>query len=55
MDVNIEPSWKAELQEEFDKPYFAEIVQFLKKEKKRARPFIRRGHLFLMHLRLLLR
>jgi len=33
MDVNIEPSWKAELYEEFNKPYFAEIVQFLKKEK----------------------
>ena len=34
MDVNIEPGWKAALHEEFNKPYFAEIVQFLKTEKK---------------------
>jgi len=34
MDVNIEPSWKEELKEEFKKPYFGEIVQFLKAGKK---------------------
>lgn len=34
MNVNIEPGWKHELQEEFEKPYFAEIVNFLKNEKK---------------------
>ncbi len=33
MDVRIEPSWKAVLQEEFDKPYFAEVVNFVKAEK----------------------
>jgi uracil-DNA glycosylase len=34
MDVNIEPSWKEELKEEFNKEYFAKIVDFLKVEKK---------------------
>src|SRR5574343_1293232 len=33
MDVQIEPSWKQVLQEEFEKPYFAAIVQHLKDEK----------------------
>lgn len=33
MDVHIETSWKKELKEEFDKPYFEHIVQFLKTEK----------------------
>ncbi|MDR1342063.1 MAG: uracil-DNA glycosylase [Prevotellaceae bacterium] len=32
MDVRIEPSWKAALQDEFDKPYFAEVVSFVKQE-----------------------
>lgn len=35
MDVKIEESWKALLQEEFDKPYFAELIAFV---KKRIRP-----------------
>ena len=34
MDVSIEQSWKEELKEEFDKPYFEKIVHFLKEEKK---------------------
>ena len=33
MDVQIEAGWKEELKEEFDKPYFEKIVQFLKSEK----------------------
>ena len=33
MEVSIENSWKDELRKEFDKPYFAGIVQFLKSEK----------------------
>ncbi len=33
MDVKIEPSWKKVLREEFEKPYFAEIANFLKTEK----------------------
>ena len=34
MEVSIETSWKEELKEEFDKPYFEKIVSFLKDEKK---------------------
>lgn len=34
MDVAIEASWKEQLKDEFDKPYFAKIVAFLKEEKK---------------------
>jgi uracil-DNA glycosylase len=34
MEVNIEASWKKELQDEFGKPYFEKIVHFLKEEKK---------------------
>ena len=33
MDVKIEPSWKAELKEEFKKQYFLQIATFLKTEK----------------------
>jgi uracil-DNA glycosylase len=32
-DVQIAPSWKKELKDEFDQPYFQNIVSFLKKEK----------------------
>ena len=32
MDVNIEPSWKALLSDEFDKPYFTSLVQFVRNE-----------------------
>ena len=32
MDVRIAEDWKALLQEEFDKPYFAELVEFVKEE-----------------------
>jgi uracil-DNA glycosylase len=34
MDVQIEESWKKVLQEEFSKPYFSEIVSFLRAEKQ---------------------
>ncbi len=33
MDVNIEASWKNELKDEFDKPYFGQVVSFLKAAK----------------------
>lgn len=32
MNVNIEPSWKRQLQNEFDQPYFASLVAFVKNE-----------------------
>jgi len=34
VDVKIEPSWKALLAEEFSKPYFLQLVAFLKHEKR---------------------
>ena len=39
MDVKIEESWKALLQEEFDKPYFAELIAFVKNEYAQTRIF----------------
>ncbi|WP_460218975.1 uracil-DNA glycosylase [Psychroserpens sp. MEBiC05023] len=32
MNVNIDKSWKHKLTDEFDKPYFADLVHFVKKE-----------------------
>ncbi|WP_422351636.1 uracil-DNA glycosylase [Flagellimonas sp.] len=32
MEVNIEPSWKKQLQSEFDQDYFDQLVQFVKAE-----------------------
>ena len=34
VDVKIEPSWKELLQDEFEKPYFSELIQFVKNEYK---------------------
>jgi uracil-DNA glycosylase len=34
MDVKIEQSWKQALQEEFEKPYFKELAEFVKNEYK---------------------
>ena len=34
MTVKIEPSWAKHLQSEFEKPYFAELTEFVKKEYK---------------------
>ena len=32
MDVKISPQWKAWIGDEFEKPYFAELVRFVKQE-----------------------
>lgn len=32
MDIKIEPSWKARLQPEFEKPYFENLIRFVKEE-----------------------
>jgi uracil-DNA glycosylase len=32
MDVKIEPSWKQRLAEEFNKPYFLQLIEFVKNE-----------------------
>ncbi len=37
MEVKIETGWKKVLQEEFDQPYFSEIVHFLKTEKSQGK------------------
>lgn len=37
MDVKIESSWKEELKDEFEKPYFQEIAAFLHKEKREGK------------------
>lgn len=34
VDVKIEPSWKALLKDEFEKPYFSELIRFVKNEYK---------------------
>ncbi|MBP9771819.1 MAG: uracil-DNA glycosylase [Candidatus Pacebacteria bacterium] len=39
MDVRIEPAWKAHLEEEFSKPYFKELTQFVKDEYASARVY----------------
>ncbi len=37
MNVQIEESWKSVLKEEFEKPYFGNIVEFLKTEKEQKK------------------
>jgi uracil-DNA glycosylase len=32
MDIKMEPSWKEKLEDEFEKPYFKELVGFVKEE-----------------------
>jgi len=45
MNVKIEPSWKEVLKTEFEKPYFKEIVAFLKKEKQEGKIIYPPGNL----------
>jgi uracil-DNA glycosylase len=37
MDVKIDETWKKNLQEEFDKPYFENIVHHLKQKNHRGK------------------
>ncbi len=46
MDVKIEPSWKIELAAEWEKPYFAELVAFVKQEYATNRVFPPAGKIF---------
>lgn len=39
MTVNIEESWREHLQQEFDKPYFANLVNFVKSEYSTTKVF----------------
>lgn len=43
MNVQIESSWKNQLQSEFDQPYFAELVHFLKTEKAAGKTIYPKG------------
>jgi uracil-DNA glycosylase len=47
MEVKIEQTWKNALASEFDKPYFASLVRFLREEKAAgARIFPPGGQIF---------
>lgn len=37
MTIQLQEDWKKLLEKEFDKPYFNELIQFLKQEKKNAK------------------
>lgn len=45
MNVQIEPSWEKELAPEFDKPYFAGIVRYLKEQKAEGKEIYPAGPL----------
>ena len=44
MDVNIEKSWKEALSDEFEKPYFGQMVEFLHKRKSEGAVIYPRGN-----------
>ncbi|MEO6638931.1 MAG: uracil-DNA glycosylase [Ginsengibacter sp.] len=46
MDVKIEEEWKEELKDEFKKPYFEQIVTFIKAEKSAGKIIYPPGALF---------
>ena len=46
MDVRISPDWKAILALEFEKPYFAELTDFVRKEYLRARIYPQGKNIF---------
>lgn len=46
MDVRIEPSWKEKLKEEFDKPYFKELAEFVRREYAAKRVYPPAGLMF---------
>lgn len=45
MDVKIEPGWKQALKNEFDRPYFQQVVTFLKIEKAQGKTIYPPGSL----------
>lgn len=46
MDVKIAPAWKSLLSDEFDKPYFRELIAFVKNEYKTQTIYPRGGDIF---------
>ncbi|MBP2832030.1 uracil-DNA glycosylase [Aquimarina sp. U1-2] len=46
MNVNIEEGWKEQLNEEFEKPYFAALANFIKEEYSNHRCYPKGSHIF---------
>ena len=46
MSVKIEESWKAHLQQEFEKPYFKTLTEFVRDEYARGQVFPPGGLIF---------
>lgn len=46
MEVKIENSWKSALKEEFEKPYFQQLAQFVKNEYRQNQIFPSGGEIF---------
>lgn len=46
MDVKIAPTWKSLLSDEFEKPYFQELIAFVKREYKTQTIYPRGGDIF---------
>ena len=46
MEVRIDPSWAQVLKEEFEKPYFAELTDFVKQEYKKEVVYPPPAHIF---------
>ena len=44
-NVKIDPSWKAALSEEFDKPYFKNLIAYIKQEKEEGKTIYPAGSL----------
>ena len=46
MDVKIAPDWKERLAPEFEKPYFADLTQFVRQEYATRRIYPRGSNIF---------
>lgn len=46
MDVKIHSSWKPVLNEEFEKPYFHQLIDFVKSEYATKVCYPKGGHIF---------
>ena len=46
MNVKIEQSWKERLADEFQKPYFRQITEFIREEYRRSTIYPRGNHIF---------
>ncbi|MGS2739344.1 uracil-DNA glycosylase [Sinomicrobium sp. M5D2P17] len=46
MNVNIDPSWKTQLEPEFEKPYFASLTNFVKNEYQQYKCYPKGSEIF---------